>query len=50
MLGFIFGKKQTSREVEVQVTEMGFEPSWIRVRHDEATTIVVTRKTSRTSP
>ena len=48
MFDKLFGKKEESQELEIQVTERGFEPARVRIARDEATTLVVTRKTERT--
>ena len=48
MFDKLFGKKEESQEREIQVTERGFEPARVRIARDEATTLVVTRKTERT--
>ena len=37
-----------NREIQVQVTENGFEPSRIQVEHDQPVTLLVTRKTDQT--
>jgi plastocyanin domain-containing protein len=42
------GKNAASGQLEIQVTERGFEPARIRVTRDEAITLVVTRKIERT--
>jgi plastocyanin domain-containing protein len=38
----------TNREVEVSVTDKGFEPSRIEVKKGDTVTLVVTRKTDQT--
>ena len=48
MFDKIFGSKDRSRELHIQVTERGFEPARVRIARDEATTLIVTRKTERT--
>ena len=37
-----------NREIQVAVTENGFEPNRIEVNHGEAVTLLVTRKTDQT--
>lgn len=44
----MFGKKIENRELQVQVTERGFEPARVRIARDETTTLLVTRTTERT--
>lgn len=48
MFDKLFGKKEESPELEIQVSERGFEPARVRIARDEATTLLVTRKTERT--
>lgn len=47
MFDKLFGKKE-GREIQLVVTERGFEPARVRIPRDSATTLVVTRKTERT--
>lgn len=47
MFDKLFGKKE-GREIQLVVTEHGFEPARVRIPRDEVTTLVVTRKTERT--
>jgi len=48
MFDRIFGKRDGSREMQIKVTERGFEPARVRVARDQATTLIVTRTTERT--
>lgn len=48
MFDRLFGKKDGSAELQIEVTDRGFEPARLRIARDETTTLVVTRKTERT--
>ena len=41
-------KQDRSQAIRIQVTARGFEPARVRIGRDEATTLVVTRKTQFT--
>lgn len=48
MFDIVFGKRDGSREMQMQVTDRGFEPARVRIARDQTTTLIVTRTTERT--
>lgn len=42
------GQKSSGSELQIEVTERGFEPARVRIPRDLTTTLVVTRRTERT--